>query len=134
MDGVPRTRIDEADGLSVAEVMHRRFTALPASATIGDVRAWFDASSSRRLAFVADGERYAGSLTPEQVLGDLDAGRPAVDVAQDGPTVAPDAPATEGRDLALRTDARRVPVVDGAGSLLGVVAVTSDLQCFCGTG
>lgn len=131
---MPRTRVDEAEGLTVAAVMHAQFSALPATATVGEVRDWFAQSTSRRLAFVADGERYAGSLTPADVTGDADPARPAVEVAHDGPTVAPDAPATTGRDLALQTDARRVPVVDGGGRLLGVVAVTTDLQSFCGTG
>ncbi len=131
---MPRLSIDEADGLTVADITHVRFTALASSATVGDVRAWFEESASRRLAFVADGERYLGSLTPEDVADAADAGRPAVEVAHDGPTVSPDAPATIGRDLALLTDARRVPVVDADGRLLGVVAVTGDLQSFCGTG
>lgn len=131
---MPRLKIDEADGLTVADVTHMKFTALPATATVADVRAWFAQSTSRRLAFVADGERYLGSLTPEDVAGDAGDDRPAVDVAQDGPTVSPDAPATTGRDLALLTASRRVPVVDVDGRLLGVVAVTGDLQSFCGTG
>lgn len=131
---MPKTRIDEADGLTVADVMHAKFTALPATSTVAEVRDWFAASTSRRQAFVADAGRYAGSLTPAQVAGDLDLGRPAVELAQEGRTIAPDAPATTGRDLALLTDARRVPVVDRDGQLLGVVAVTGDLQSFCGTG
>jgi CBS domain-containing protein len=131
---MPRVRIDEADGLTVADITHIRFSALPATATVGDVRAWFEESTSRRLAFVADGERYVGSLTPQDVADVTDAGRPAADVAQDGPTVSPDAPATTGRDLALQSESRRVPVVDAGGRLLGVVAVTGDLQSFCGTG
>jgi len=130
---VPKTRIDEADGLTVADVTHAKFTALPASATIGDVRDWFAASTSRRQAFVADDGRYAGSLTRDDVAAAPDPSRPALDVAQNGPTVSPEAPATAGRDLALLTEARRVPVVDADGTLLGVVAVTGDLQCFCGT-
>lgn len=134
MRPMPKTRIDEADGLTVAAVMHAQFSTLPATATIGDVRDWFAASTSRRMAFVADGERYAGSLTPAQVSGDVDPARPAVEFVQEGPTVAPDAPATSGRDLALQTDSRRVPVVDRDGRLLGVVAVTGDLRSFCGTG
>ena len=48
-------------------------------------------------------------------------------------TVAPEAPASEAYALALVTDARRVPVVDGDGRLLGVVAVTVDHARFCGT-
>ncbi len=133
MSGMPKTRIDEAEGLTVADVTHAKFTALPASATVGDVRDWFAASASRRQAFIADGDRYAGSLTLEDLADAPDPGRPALDVAQDGPTVSPEAPATTGRDLALMTEARRVPVVDADGTLLGVVAVTGDLQCFCGT-
>jgi CBS domain-containing protein len=128
------TRIDEAAGLTVADVIHARFTALPASATIGEVRDWFAASTSRRMAFLADDERYAGSVSREHVAGDLDPTRPATDVAQLGPTVLPDAPATEGQELALQTTARRVPVVDHDGRLLGVVSVTADLTAFCGTG
>jgi CBS domain-containing protein len=45
----------------------------------------------------------------------------------------PEDPASRGEELALRTDARRVPVVDRDGRLLGIVAVTTDLQGFCGT-
>ncbi|HUR86607.1 MAG TPA: CBS domain-containing protein [Solirubrobacteraceae bacterium] len=131
---MPRTRIDAADGLTVQAVMHDRLTTLPATATIGDVREYFAQSTSRRLAFVVDDERrYVGCLTPAHLDGG-DPFRPAAEVADPGPTVAPDAPATTGRDLALLTDARRIAVVDGDGLLVGVVAVTGDLQSFCGTG
>lgn len=115
-------------------MIHSQFSALPASATIGEVRDWFAASSHRQLAVLADGERYAGSLTLEELGGDLDPGHPATDVALAGPTVAPGAPAKVGQDLALQAASRRVPVVDEDGRLLGVIAVTSDLKSFCGTG
>jgi CBS domain-containing protein len=128
-----KTRIDEAAGLTVADVIHAKFTALPASATIGDVREWFAGSTSRRMAFLVDDERYAGSVLPEHVAGDVDPTRPATDVARLGPTVLPDAPATHGQNVALQTAARRVPVVDHDGRLLGVVSVTTDLKAFCGT-
>jgi CBS domain-containing protein len=131
---MPRTKIDEADGLTARSVMHAQFSALPATATVGEIREWFAASTSRRVAFIAHEGRYAGSLTPAHVAGEVDPARPAVEVAEQGPTVAPDAPATTGSELALLTDARRVPVVDDGGRLLGVVAVTTDLQSFCGTG
>ena len=67
-----KTQIDDAAGLTVADVIHAKFSALPATATIGDVRDWFALSTSRRMAFLADGERYAGSVTPEDLAGDLD--------------------------------------------------------------
>jgi Mg/Co/Ni transporter MgtE len=128
-----KIRTDEADGLTVHDVMHAQLSALPATATVGDVRDYFAASTSRRLAFVVDDDGgYVGSLTPEHVA-DAEPARPAAEVADRGPTVSPAEPATSGRDIALRTDSRRVPVVDD-GRLVGVVAVTGDLQNFCGTG
>ena len=47
----------------VADVIHKRFSALPPTATIGDVRDWFAASSHRRMAVLADDGRYIGMLT-----------------------------------------------------------------------
>ena len=128
-----RTRLDEASGLTVADVTHSGFKALPASATVGEVRAWFAASGSRRLALLADDGRYVGSLVPEDVAGSADPARAAVELARREPTVAPGDPASRGEELALRTGTRRVPVVDHDGRLLGIVAVTTDLQGYCGT-
>ena len=128
-----RTNVDDAGDLAAADVIHERFTALPAAATIGEVRAWFDASSHRKMAFLAADGRYAGSVTRSDVTGVGDVARPATDVAHDGPTVAPDTPASDAYEVAVATDALRVPVVDPDGTLLGVVAVTDDLAGFCGT-
>jgi CBS domain-containing protein len=126
-------RLEEAAGLTVADVTHSRAKALPASATVGDVLAWFSESGSRRMALLADDGRYVACLVPEDLDG-ADPGARAAELAREWPTVAPDEPATRGEELALRTDARRVPVVDHDGRLLGIVAVTTDLQGFCGTG
>jgi Mg/Co/Ni transporter MgtE len=126
------TRIEDAAGLTVADVSHSKFKALPADATVEDVRAWFAESANRRMALLADGERYVGRLRLED-LADADPARAAAELAQTGPTVAPDEPAARGEELALQTDARRVPVVDRDGRLLGIVAITTDLQGFCGT-
>ena len=126
-----RVRADAVDGLTVADVMHDEFEALPSSATVADVRRWFATSASRRLALLAGGRRYAGSLTPLDVADEaVDASTPAIELAAAGPTLAPDAPAAAGRDLVIETASRRVPVVDGDGGLLGVLAMTRDLQFF----
>lgn len=128
-----RTALDDATELVVADVIHKRFSALPPTATIGDVRAWFAASSHRRMAVLADDGRYIGMLTATDVAGDDDAERPARELARRDPTIPPDAPARAAHEAAMTTDARRVPVVDPDGQLLGVVGVTDDLAAFCGT-
>jgi CBS domain-containing protein len=129
-----KIRIDAVDGLTVQDVVHAKLSTVGAAATIADVRDYFAQSASRRQAFVVEDGRYVGSLTPDDLEG-ADSDRLAADVAdRDGPTIGLDAPAATGRDLALQTDARRVPVVDDDGRLVGVVAVTGDLQSFCGTG
>jgi len=128
---VARTNVDDAAQLTVADVVHKHFTTLSANVSVSDVRAWFSASPHRRMALLADDGRYAGSLTLRDLDGDPLA--PAAKYAQQGPTVAPDASAELGYELAMRTDARRVPVVDADGMLLGIVAITDDEAGFCGT-
>jgi CBS domain-containing protein len=129
---VARTPLDSARQLACADVLHSRFDALPGTATVDDVRRWFAASSHRKMAFLAEDGRYLGSLTRQDVAEPLDGGRAAAEVARSGPTIAPDAPARAGHELAIAGGALRVPVVDNGGSLLGVVAVTEDLAGFCG--
>jgi CBS-domain-containing membrane protein len=128
-----RTSLDEATGLTVADVVHKRFTALPADATVAYVRDWFAESSHRKLAVLADDGCFAGSLTREDLDRDLDPIRPAIDLASDGPTVDPEASAHTAHELAIATPALRIPVVAHDGTLIGVVGVTDDLAGFCGT-
>ena len=124
-------RLEEAVGRTVADVMHRRFSVLPGDATVADVREWFDNSTSHRMALLADDARYVACLVPDDLDG-ADAAQRAAGFAREWPTVTPDQPAKRGEELGLSTDARRVPVVDHDGRLLGIVAITTDLQGFCG--
>ena len=125
-------KVDDAAQLRVADVVHKHFSVLAAGATVAEVRAWFAASPHRRMALLAEDGRYAGSLTIDDLDGDGDPHAPAVRYAHDGPMVAPDAPAQLGYAIATRTEARRVPVVDADGGLLGIVAITADMAGFCG--
>jgi CBS-domain-containing membrane protein len=129
---VPRTPLESAAEMACADVLHSRFEALPGTATIDDVRRWFAASSHRKMAFLANDERYVGSLTREDVAEPVASALRAAELARPGPTVAPEAPARSGHELAISAGALRVPCVDGDGRLLGVVAVTDDLAGFCG--
>jgi CBS domain-containing protein len=125
-------RLDEAEGLTVADVTHSRFSTLPASATVAEVRDWLAESGSHQMALLADGDRYVASVVADD-LEDADPAARAADLARDWPTVTPDDSAKRGEELALRGGHRRVPVVDRDGRLLGIVAITTDLQGFCGT-
>jgi Mg/Co/Ni transporter MgtE len=129
-----RTLLSDATDLTVADVIHKRFTALPADATVAQVRDWFATSSHRKMAFLVDQGRYAGSLTRDDLSGELDPTSSAAHVARSGPTIVPDAPAHAGYELAVATKALRVPVVNCDRALIGVLAVTDDLAGFCGTG
>jgi CBS domain-containing protein len=127
------TLLNEIDGLTAASVMHRNASTVPATATVGDVRAYFAASSSRRLAAMVDGSRYVGSIAPTAIGEDVDASAPAVDHATYGPVVDVQASAAVARDLALDQPSRRLPVIDGGGDLVGIVAINQRLDGFCGT-
>ena len=127
-----RTSLEAAADLTAADVVHKRFSTLPADATVADVRAWFAASSHRRMAFLADRGRYVGSVTGGDLISG-DSARSAAQFARSGPTIAPGASAQVAYELAISTDAHRVPVVDSHGILVGVVGVTDDLAAFCGT-
>jgi len=130
---VARTPLDESTELTAADVIHKRFSALPADSTVTQVRDWFAASSHRKIAVLADGRRYVGSLTREDLDGDLDPDRAAAELAHPAHTVGPEAAAHTAHELAIATPALRVPVVDRDGILIGVVGVTDDLAGFCGT-
>jgi CBS domain-containing protein len=125
-------RLDEAAGLTVADVTHSRFSALPGDVTVAAVRDWFDESASHKMALLADDGRYVASVVAEDLEG-ADPATRAADLAREWPTVTPDEPASRGEELALSGGNRRVPVVDHDGRLLGIVAITTDLQGFCGT-
>lgn len=127
-------RIDEIDGLDVAAVTHAKLSTIPAGATVAEARAYFAASTSRRLAFVVDDGRYVGSLTLDDLPAPPCAGDPVLPFVQVGQTVGSGEAAAVGRDLALASASRRVPVVDEEQRLLGVVALNRTCEWFCGTG
>jgi CBS domain-containing protein len=127
-----RTELRDAADLTAADVIHARFSTLPADATVAQVRDWFAASSHRKMAFLADNGRYAGSITRDDLDGDLAPTEPASHRVRSGPTILPDAPARAGYDLAIANGSLRVPVVGRDGALIGVIGVTDDLAGFCG--
>jgi CBS domain-containing protein len=125
--------VTDVAGRTARDVMHPNLSTVAPGATVAEVEAYFAESSSRRLAAVADGERYVGAICRARF--DAQPHEPTLtarDLVGDLPTVAPDAPAAEARDHALAVVSQRVPVVDGDGRLLGVVAVDKRREGFCG--
>src|SRR5262249_13056470 len=103
--------------------MHRHVTTLPASTTVGELREYLGKSGSRRLAILVDGDRYVTAIPAADLPEDAEPEQRAAHHALEVPTIGPDASAEEARDLALSLPTRRVPVVDDAGTLLGIVAI-----------
>jgi CBS domain-containing protein len=126
------TQLSAVDGLSAADVMNEHVSTVPSSTTVGELRAYFAVSTSRRLAVLVDGERYMGAIPASGVPDAADAASPALDYATLEPTIDPSAPAEVARDLALRQPTLRLPVVD-EGRLVGIVAINARRDAFCGT-
>jgi CBS-domain-containing membrane protein len=124
--------LEDTEGATAADLMHRRITTLPASATVGELRAYFAESTSHKLALLVEDERYIGSLVADALDGAPDSA-PAGGFAERGDTVAPDVPAAEARERAMAMSSSRLPVVDAAGRLVGIIAINSRRDGFCGT-
>jgi CBS domain-containing protein len=124
--------LEDIHGATAADLMHRRITTLPASATVGELRAYFAESTSHKLALLVDGERYVGSLQVEALEGAPDSA-PAGGYAERGETVLADVPADVARERAMAMSSSRLPVVDADGRLVGIIAINSRRDGFCGT-
>jgi Mg/Co/Ni transporter MgtE len=128
------TSLDDITGLDATAITHKRMSAMPASVTVGEVRAYFAESSSRQLAVFTDGDdRYVGSLGAAALPANAPDDAPASAFSERGTTVPPTAPADEARDLALAEPSKRLPVVEADGTLVGIVAIDTTLTRFCGT-
>jgi CBS domain-containing protein len=125
--------VGDVDGLTAADVVHRRLSTLPSTTTVGEARAFFASSTSHHVALLTHGERYVGSIEAGAIPDDIEDDAPAAPFAQPGPRVAPGAPAAGARDAALAQESLRVAVVDDAGALVGIVAITAARDGFCGT-
>jgi CBS domain-containing protein len=124
--------LEDIEGATAADLMHRRITTLPASATVAELRAYFAESTSHKLALLVEGERYVGSLQAPALDGAPDSA-PAGGYADRGDTVLPDVPADLARERAMAMPSSRLPVVDADGRLVGIIAINSRRDGFCGT-
>src|SRR5262245_17099525 len=125
------TQLAAVDGLSTADVMHEHVTTVPSSSTVGELRTYFAVSTSRHLAVLVDGERFAGAIAASAIPDAADAAAAARDYAALEPTIDPSAPAEVARDLALRQPTLRLPVVD-EGRLVGIVGINGGREALGG--
>ena len=124
--------LEDTEGATAADLMHRRITTLPASATLGELRAYFAESTSHKLALLVEDERYVGSLVADALDGAPESDA-AGGFAERGETVLPDVPADLARERAMAMASSRLPVVDADGRLVGIIAINSRRDGFCGT-
>jgi len=122
----------DVDGLTAGDLATRA-SALPVDSTVGALRDYFAASSSRRLAVIVDGARYVGAIAREDIADGVDGGARAADFAQREPVIEAARSGREARDAALESPSARLPVIDRHGVLVGVVALNRDRDGFCGT-
>ncbi|HEX3222796.1 MAG TPA: CBS domain-containing protein [Nocardioides sp.] len=118
-------------GRAVSDVVVRLPKTLSPDVPVGQVRAALEDDHVHML-LLTDRGRLVGTLVrgdvPDRAAGE----DPALPYAAlEGRTVGPDLPADEVRRLMLAEDRRRLAVVDGDGSLLGLLCLKRRLTGFC---
>jgi len=120
--------IDEA-GPTVNDVMmHTPETVGPAT-PLADARDVF-VSPRKKLLLVTDGERFLGTLTPDDVP-DTGDGPIEPHVRADTPRVAPEDPVARALELVESEGMTRIPVVDASDRLIGLVCFNASHDAFC---
>ena len=127
--------VDPLAVAQVAGIMARDPATLPADMLVADAADFFSREARYRSYPVIDGDRHpVGLVSRADVLRwDLDALPDDVTLAdlvsdQSLPLAHPDMAATAVADLMLAEDVSRVPVVDGAGRIVGIVALRDLLR------
>jgi CBS domain-containing protein len=121
-----------AAGYTVRDAMVKRPKALPASATIADLRRLFE-NPKVRTALIVDDGRFLGAVERDDVpAAGGDDLAPALGLAPAGvQTVGPDDALPAALDRLGRTAERRLVVVDADGRLAGLLCPNEDGTSFC---
>jgi CBS domain-containing protein len=127
-----RRHIALADaGPTVESVMYSGPRTLAATASVAEARTELEHPRTA-VVLVCDGERFVGTITAaeleEQIADDV----PARAIARaDSARLDPDDPIEDALALHREQGTSRIPVVDGAGSLRGLVCFTRAGDSFC---
>jgi CBS domain-containing protein len=116
---------------SAADLMLRNPKTLAGDASVAEVREQL-ADPKVQMVLLADGQAFRGAVTAlpaDAAPSDL-----ALDYADDAPeTIPPDASADEAFERAGASPHRRVIVLDGDDTLLGLLCLKADRTGFCQT-
>src|SRR5262245_63028126 len=113
--GNPALPID--DGLLVRDVMVSRPKTLPASATVGELRA-LCTSPHVATALLVDGDAFAGAIDRHSVPSASPDPAPALALATVGDVIGPDAPMAEAVAILDDRGTDRLVVLDPDGRTL----------------
>jgi CBS domain-containing protein len=126
---MPTRNVPLADaGPRVADVMLREPRAVPPATTVAEARTEFE-NPRVRLLIVAEGDRFLGVVTRDDVAGDVDGDATLERLTADGVLVRPEDPVARAVELLDETD--RLPVVAGDGTLVGLVCWNRKHGHFC---
>jgi CBS domain-containing protein len=116
-------------GPAVRDVLLREARAVAPETPVREVRETF-ANPRVKLLLVADGERFLGTIGPDD-LPDGQDGTIAAHVRLDAPRLAAGDGVGEALALVRETGASRIPVVDESGRLEGLVCFNHARNVFC---
>ena len=117
-------------GPSAADVMLRDPRAVPPATTVAEAREAFE-NPRVRLLLVAAGATFLGAVTRDDVGPEVDDAQTLGALAREAVLVHPDDPVDRVVGLLDAEGADRLPVVDGDGTLLGLVCFNRRHGHFC---
>jgi CBS domain-containing protein len=119
----------EDAGPAVRDVLLKEARAVPPGTPLSEVRETF-ANPRVKLMLVADGDRYLGTVLPDDLPADGD-GTIGDVVRADAPQLRPEDDVETALKLVRETGASRIPVVDDDGRLEGLVCFNHARNVFC---
>jgi CBS domain-containing protein len=119
--------VDEA-GPNVSDVMMVGAESVGPDMPLADARAFF--SPRKKLLLVTEGDRFLGTLTPQD-LPETGDGAIGPHVNADPPRVTPDDPVSAAMALVEGEGMTRIPVVDAGQRLQGMVCFNRSHEAFC---
>lgn len=127
----PDPSTDVARDAAVGDAMIRAPKTLPPTATVGEVRRFFE-DDHVHAALVVDGGRLLAVIERADLAGPIPAERPAAGIGHlEGRTVEPDAALLPVWDRMRDEGRRRLAVVDGRNMCLGLLCLKRSGRGFC---